>query len=131
MCAGSGAVTVMSVGNLGWSHVLEVQKLNSGSGHNPYLYDTGGEGTRVATDSGYAIGVGNHKTAFTRQDTRIAASTDGRTAIADESPDVPTWSPTHATFGALPEDNPNMAIFIRKLTVYSVQPDENLPSLST
>jgi hypothetical protein len=101
------------------------------SGQLMNLSDFSGSHFRQAIDSSAPVGDNGHVIAWTRTDSELDFSVDGR-AVVSYSGDPDTFSivPTAASFGGLPGNFVNAETRIKSLTVYATQASSLLPALA-
>lgn len=101
------------------------------SGQFMDVTDFSGVHFRDATDASAAVGDNGHKIAWTRTDTALEFSVDGR-AVVTYAGDPDTFSivPTAASFGGLPGGFTFAEVRIKSLIVYAPQISSLLPTLS-
>lgn len=110
-------------------NAVQLQRQNSFGGYFMNLSDFAGANFRQAVDSSAAVGDGQHKAAFTRRDSKIIISTDGRSTVSDTSISFGIV-PIAAAFGGYPADTVIDAVTIKSCVVTAPVSDGSLPTLS-
>lgn len=101
------------------------------SGQLMNLSDFSGSHFRQATDASAPVGDNEHAVAWTRTDSVLEFSVDGRSVVSYAGdPDTFAIAPSAASFGGLPGNFVNAETRIKSLTVYATQDSSLLPALS-
>lgn len=109
-----------------------VVKRQDGLGSNfMNLSDFSGSHFRSATDASALVGANAHVIAWTRTDSELDFSVDGRSVVSYAGdPDTFSIVPTAASFGGLPGNFVFSETRIKSLTVYATQASSLLPALA-
>lgn len=120
--------TPIVISDDGGDYYIELTRKIPAAGRDMNLAEQGTSVYREAEDTD-SHGLGVHKIAFTRTNSKLVLSVDGSAAISDAaSSDLPTM--TKAAFGGYPGFGANQFLTIKTLDGYAVKADGELPVLS-
>jgi hypothetical protein len=128
----TGSIVPLAIINSGTSDDGVIVKRQDSLGSNfMNLSDFSGSHFRQAVDASAPIGDNGHVIAWTRTDSELEFSVDGRSVVPySGDPDTFSIAPNAASFGGLPGNFVNAETRIKSLTVYATQASSLLPALA-